>query len=163
MNGLVPALLAVLLAEFGPRALSYAASPRREMLGWVAAALVFGAGASGILVAPSMTIWAETLLLGIALVFAGIGQLGRVRPVSGFRGNLALFWRGGTPLLAFALAARFPGIASLPGAAAGVVAAVVLSRAARANRWPFDLIRRGGGIALLTSGAICAVNGLRLV
>ena len=163
MNGFVPALLAVLLAEFGPRALSYTAAPYRETLGWMAAAMVFAAGAGGIVVAPQMTIHAENLMLGIALAFAGAGQIGRVRPATGFVANLALFWRGGSPLLAFAVAARFAGIATLLGAAGGLVAAVLLSLAARANRWPLDPLRRIGGALLLASGAFCAVTGLRLV
>ena len=162
MNGFVPALLAVLLAEFGPRALSYTAAPYREALGWMAAAMIFGAGAGGIVVASHMTVHAQTLMLGIALAFAGMGQIGRVRSASGFAGNLALFWRGGSALLAFAFAARFAGIATLLGSAGGLVAALLLSLAARANRWPLDALRRTGGVLLLASGAFCAVTGLRL-
>ena len=48
MNGFVPAIVAVMLAELGPRALLYADARRQEIVLWFIAAVVFIAGAAGV-------------------------------------------------------------------------------------------------------------------
>ena len=163
MNGFVPALVAVLLAEWGPRAALIWQGPQRERSLWGVAALVFAAGAAGTLVGPMLTGWAEALMVGIALIFAAIGQLQRVKPVTATWRRLWTFWSGGTPLIVFALAAPFGALAASFGALAGLGLAVALTLGAFDAKIGERPLRLASALILFVVGAGAAVGGLRLV
>ncbi len=163
MNGFVPALVAVLLAEWGPRAVMLWQAPRRELKLWIVAALLFGAGAGGTVVGPMLTDWAEALMAGIALILAGIGQIQRVRPATATWRVLWGFWSGGSVLLVFALAAPFGALAASFGALAGLALALALTTAARDAKLPERAIRLVAAIVLIGVGATSALAGLRLL
>ena len=65
MNGFVPAIVAVMLAEMGPRALLYADARRQEIILWFIAAVVFLAGAAGVFAGRTMNAWANALMIAI--------------------------------------------------------------------------------------------------
>ena len=159
MNGFVPALVAVLLAEWGPRAALLWRAPRRELVLWCAAAMIFAAGAAGTLVGPMLTGWAESLMIGVALVLAAIGQLQRIKPVTAPGRVLWTFWSGGTILLVFALAAPFGALAASFGALAGLALAIVTAEAGL----PVRLVRSCAALILVVAGATAALGGLRLL
>jgi len=163
MNGFVPILVAVLLAEFGPRALPYARTAGRAAVAVVMIAAIVAAAVAGHYVAPGLTGWADALMIAVALIFAAVGQVQRVAPVTGFVPVVASFWRGGTPLLAFAFAARFGLIATIAGAVCGVVAAVITSSIADEAPVPVAPIRTGSAVILALAAGIVAVQALRLV
>lgn len=161
MNGLIPALLAVLLAEVGPRGAALAFESGRTAIVFLVATIVAAAAVAGALLAPRLAPNAETLLIALALAFGGWAQASRVAPPATTRAALLAFWRGGTALLVFALATRFAPLSVGVGAAGGLGAAAVLGRLVdeRAMR----LVRRACVLVLLVAGAILAVVALRLV
>lgn len=163
MNGFIPALLAVMLAEVGPRALLYADARRQESILWVIAALVFAVGAAGYFAGRTMTEWADALMIAIALVFAAVGQMQKLRPAKGLVPTVAAFWRGGTLILVFALAARFGPLAASFGGLAGLAGAAVVTRALLASGVPMAPLRWGAAVVLLIGAAIIGVQALRLV
>jgi hypothetical protein len=163
MNGIVPAIVAVMLAEMGPRALLYAEARRQETALWFIAALVFAAGAAGVFVAKTMNPWASALMIAIALTFAAVGQLQRVAPATGTVRTVAMFWRGGVLLLIFALATRFGPFAASFGALAGMAAAAIATKALLAGGVPMQPIRWGASAVLVLAAAYLAVGALRLV
>ena len=163
MNGFVPAIVAVMLAEMGPRALLYADARRQEIILWFIAALVFLAGAAGVLAGRTMNAWANALMIAIALLFAAVGQLQRVKPATGAIRTLAAFWRGGVLLLVFALATRFGPFAASFGGLAGMAAAAVLTRVLLSNGVPMQPIRWAAAALLAIAAGFLAVGALRLV
>jgi hypothetical protein len=163
MNGFVPAIVAVMLAEMGPRALLYAAARRQEIILWVIALLVFVAGGAGVLSALTINARASALMIAIALLFAAVGQLQRVPPATGAIRTLAAFWRGGVLILVFALATRFGPFAASFGGLAGMAAAAIATRALRAIGVPMPPIRWGAAALLTIASGFVAVGALRLV
>jgi hypothetical protein len=162
MNGFIPVLIAVVLAELGPRALLYAGARRHELALWVIALLIFAAGAAGTLVGPQLTGWADALMIAIALAFAAIGQLQRIKAAAGVLRIVAAFWSGGVLLIVFAFATRFGTLATAFGALAGLVGAVVVTRLAAAGSVPIQPLRWGAAALLFGAAAIVAANALRL-
>jgi hypothetical protein len=163
MNGFVPAIVAVMLAEMGPRALLYANARRQEIALWLIAAAVFVAGAAGVLTSRTMNAWATALMIAIALLFAAVGQLQRVAPATGSIRTLAAFWRGGVLILVFALATRFGPFAASFGGLAGMAAAAIATRALLAGGVPMQPIRWGAAALLSIAAGFLAVGALRLV
>jgi len=162
MNGFIPALVAALLAEIGPRALLYADARRNEIALWLIAAAVFAAGAAGVFVAKTMNGRASALMTAIALLFAALGQLQRIKPAAGAMRTLAAFWRGGVLLLVFALATRFGPFAASFGALGGMAAAAVTTRVLLANSVPMQPIRWGAAAVLAGAAGWIGVGALRL-
>jgi hypothetical protein len=163
MNGVIPALVAVMLSEMGPRALLYADARRQEVGLWLIAALVFFAGAAGALTRPMLNVRASALMIAIALVFAAAGQFQRVAPAKGTIRTVAAFWRGGVLILVFALATRFGPFAASFGALAGMLAAAIATHALRAGGVPMTPIRWAAATLLAGTGALLAADSLRLV
>ena len=163
MNGFVPALVAVMLAELGPRALLYADARRQEIVLWFIAAVVFIAGAAGVFAGRPMNAWANALMIAIALAFAAIGQLQRFAPATGAIRTLGAFWRGGVLILVFALATRFGPFAASFGALAGMAAAAVVTKTLIANGIPVRPVRWAAAAVLAVAAAFLAVGALRLV
>ena len=163
MNGFVPALVAVMLAELGPRALLYADARRQEIVLWFIAAVVFIAGAAGVFAGRTMNAWANALMIAIALAFAAVGQLQRIAPATGAIRTLGAFWRGGVLILVFALATRFGPFAASFGGLAGMAAAAVITRTLIANGIPVRPVRWAAAAVLAVAAAFLAVGALRLV
>lgn len=159
MNGLIPALIAVLLAEIGPRAAVHAGSHWRVA---VLCAGVIGAAVAGTFVASSLTGWANAFLIAISLGLAALGQAQRVPPTITTMTAIIIFWRGGVPLIAFAFATRFGAVWVGAGALMGLLAASVLTRALHGGNIsiaPF----RWGAVAILGMAAMTvAIGALRL-
>lgn len=185
MDALLSALVAALLAEIGDKtqlvALALAArfANDRAVLGAIALAAVANAAiaaAGGVWIGPQMTREASTLLLALALLFAGGGAFWPRKAPS------VAHWRGGafvasllafglaefgdkTQFLTFAIAARAdaPVLAGI-GAAIGVLVSNAVAigigagfaKAARPARWAI------GGLFVLL-GLAAAVSALRLV
>lgn len=160
MNGLIPALLAVLLAEVGPRGASLAAGGPRATVVFVVAAVVAGSAVGGGLVAPTLAPAARALLIAVALGFGAWAQVGRLAPATTTRGALFAFWRGGTALLVFALATWFPPVSVLLGAALALVVAALAGVSPVAAPIVARL-RRPCAAALLAAAAIIATLALR--
>ncbi len=163
MNGFIPALVAVLLAEIGPRALFYLESGRHRIVLVAILVLVTIAGTSGIWLAHELTEWSNALMIAIALAFAAIGQLQRVRPAAGIIPVVAAFWSGSVLILVFALAIRFGPAASVGGAIAGMLAAALLTRAMVDGGIPLQPVRWAATAILMLASATVAVSALRLV
>lgn len=163
MNGFIPALVAVMLAEMGPRAMLYAAARRHQAGLWLIAVLVLLAGAAGALTKSMMNVRAATLMIAIALLFAAVGQLQRIAPAKGTFRTLTAFWRGGVPILVFALATRFGPLSACFGALGGMLGAAVTTRALQAGGVPMKPIRWAAAALLAIVAAFLAVTALRLV
>lgn len=187
MEALLATFLAAALAELGDKtqwlALGLALYFRRTapVLAGIALAAIANAALSafaGAVIAPMLTRWAATLLLALALGFAGVACFMR-SPVP-----LAANWRMGafvssflafllaefgdkTQFLTVAIAARtgMPALAGA-GAAAGVIAmaavAVIGGQAAR-ERIPFTALRRAAGALFLILCFFAAISALRLI
>lgn len=154
MNGLIPALIAVLLAEIGERGAAASGAPSRLYIGLVAA-LVAASAIAGNIAAPFVTTPAATLMTGISLLYAGLYQL---RPADVSR-PLTAFWLSGTPLIVFALAARFGSVPVAIGSFAGLGGAAALSSLGAANIRVYRLV---AAVLLLLGGIVAAIAGLRL-
>jgi hypothetical protein len=163
MNGFVPALVAVLLAEMGPRALFYADAGRHRIVLWTMAVLVAGAGAAGMLLARELNEWANALMIAIALALAAVGQVQRVQPAAGIIPVVASFWSGGVLILVFALAIRFGSVAAIAGGLAGLAAAAIVTRALVAGAIPLRPVRWVAAVVLTLAGASIAADALRFV
>lgn len=185
MEALLSAFMAAALAELGDKtqwlAFALAVHFRRNgaVLAGIAAAAIANAAiaaAGGILVAPMLNRHAATLLLALALVFAGVGAfLPQKRPAVGgwklgaFGTSLAAFFvlelGDKTQFLTFAIAARSPmPVLAASGAAAGVIAAGAAALTGSAfERLPLKGMRRGVGVLLTLLGLIAAVSALRLI
>jgi len=185
MEALVTAFVAAFLAEWGDKtqliAAMLAATTRRP--GQVLAGLFLAALASnviaaiaGVFIAHSITIRAMTLMVALALLFAGLSGLLQRRPptpatlrlpiLTAFILCLAAEFGDRTQFLTFALAGRF---ASAPLAAAGATAgilaaclpAVVLGEKLR-EVVPLRAIRYAVAALFLVAGFIAAVKALQL-
>lgn len=188
MDALLTTFLAALLAEWGDKtqllvvalAARYA-RPAPILAGVAIAALANSliAGFGGALINGIITLRAISLLVAVALIFAGVGGL--------FRGktpDMGSGWKTGafvttatcffllefgdkTQFLTAAFAAQFDAaVLAAAGATAGVVVAN-LPAALLGDRLsahvPLRLIRIGVAILFLLAGFIVAVNALQLV
>ena len=186
MDALVTAFVAAALGEWGDRtqllvALLVARSgrPATVLVAFLVAALVSNAVAAffGSLVAATITIRAMTLLVALALLFAGVAGLIRRNPPSSGFGRMPLILAAiilclaaelgdRTQFLTFALSARFdsPALAAI-GATAGMMTAA-LPAALLGDRLqsvvPVRIIRLGGAALFLIVGFIVAVNALQI-
>lgn len=115
------------------------------------------------LVARELTEWANALMIAIALAFAAVGQVQKVRPAAGIVPVVASFWGGGVLILVFALAIRFGSVAAIAGGLAGLVAAAVVTRSLVAGAVPLQPVRWAAAVVLTLSGASIAADALRLV
>ena len=125
MNGLIAALIAVLLAEIGDRAAIVRHDVR--LMSLVSLALIILAAITGHVVAPSLNDRAVMLMIGIALAFAALAQRTAVSRPSSRTGRVAIAWSGGTPMLVAAFAAYFAAGPVAIGAGVGMAAAVMLT------------------------------------
>lgn len=187
MDALLPAFLAALLAEIGDKTMILAAllgarykAPGAVLAGIFVAALGNSliAAIGGSLVADLMSFRAATLMLALALGFAGVGAFlpqkpPRITPyarIGAFGtaaiGFFALELGDKTQFLTFAIAARTDSIGLVgAGATAGILAAstvAVLGGHALLERLPVRLVRAGVGGLFVLLAAICAIFALRL-
>ena len=185
MDALLTAFVTAALAEWGDKtqliAIMLAVSTRRP--GAILAGLFLAAVASstvaalaGVYVAGMVTIRAMTLMVALALLFAGAAGLVRRRPpaeatpklpiVTAFILFLAAELGDRTQFLTFAIAGRFDSAPlAAAGATAGILAATipaVLLGDRLASAVPVRAIRYVGAGLFLLAGFIVAVNALRL-
>ena len=187
MDALLTTFLAAVLAEFGDKtqlfAMALAARYRRSgpiILGIAAAALASSliAAAGGVLLNGLITAWATSLMVALALVFAGVsGLIGQNPPNIGSKWKVGAFVTAAcfllielgdkTQFLTFALAAQFDSLALAAfGAAAGIVAAnvpAVLLAERLGVVVPLRWIRIGAAIIFLLAGCAVAIDALRLI
>ena len=161
MNGLIPALLAVFLAEVGPRGAALALRTGRATIVFVVAAVLAASAVGGGLIASRLAPNAEALLIAFALAFGGWAQVSRVAAPATMRNALLAFWRGGTSLLVFALATRFSPASVGLGAGLGLGAAALLGPSLPDGAW--RVVRPICATLLFLAAAILAVVALRLV
>ena len=188
MEALLPAFIAVALAEWGDKTqlviVALAVRYGRPApilfgvaLGALASALIAGLG--GVLIHDTVTLRALSLLLGVALIFAG-GSAFIARKTPNYAASLS-----GPPVLAaalgvllaefgdrtqfitFAIAAQYDSmLLAAFGATGGVVAASVpaaLLGPKLSTIVPLKALRIGAGSLFLLFGLIVALNALRLV
>jgi hypothetical protein len=166
VTSFIPAMLAVLLAEFGGRASQFARLPHLAFAATLLGLAVGISAVAGISMAPGMNPHARALLLGIALVATGLNQFGK--PISGdppatlFK-TFLFVWRSGAPFLAFAFAIwKSSPIGAAAGALAGVVAVVALAAIPipeNVLKW----LRRVAGGTIIAIGLYAALWALRLI
>jgi putative Ca2+/H+ antiporter (TMEM165/GDT1 family) len=185
VDALLTAFVTAVLAEWGDKtqliAIMLAAATRRPaailaglFLAAVASSTV--AAIAGVYVAGTVTIRAMTLMVALALLFAGAAGLIRRRPptehsprlpvVSAFILFLAAELGDRTQFLTFAIAGRFDSAPlAAAGATAGILAATipaVLLGDRLPSAVPVSAIRYVGAGLFLLAGFIVAVNALRL-
>lgn len=186
MEALVTAFAATFLAEWGDKtqllAAMLAATTRRPLAvlaGLLLAALASNivAALAGVWIADTITIRAMTLMVALALLFAGAsGMVRRKPPVRAAPRRLLLFSAfilclaaelgDRTQFLTFALAGRFDSAPlAAAGATAGIVAAAIPA-ALLGDRFaaivPVRAIRYTGAALFLVTGFIVAVKALQL-
>jgi putative Ca2+/H+ antiporter (TMEM165/GDT1 family) len=188
MDGLVTTFLAALLAEFGDKTQLLVAAlavrygrPGPVLLGVAVAALANSlvAALGGVFIHDFITLRATSLLVALALVFAGVGgliggkapEIGDTSGRSPFLVAAASFFvlelGDKTQFLTGALAARFDTLVlAAAGATAGVIAANVPA-ALLADRWaalfPMKPVRIAIAALFLVAGFIVAINAWRLI
>ena len=186
MEALVTAFAAAFLAEWGDKTQLIAAmlaattrKPGQVLAGLLLAALASNAiaAAAGVFIAHSITIRAMTLMVALALLFAGLSGLIRRTPpnpenariplLTAFILCLAAEFGDRTQFLTFALAGRFDSAPlAAAGATAGILAAclpaVVLGERL-GDAVPLRAIRYGVAALFLAAGFYAAVSALRLV
>jgi hypothetical protein len=161
VNGLIPALVLVLLAEIGAP-LGALAIRRGQMIAFGIAALVFAAAGIGWQFSTMLAENARMLMLGVLLIFAASGQLWIGQPPRETTiGTILAISRSPAPGLAFGLAAFFAEPAT-PAIGALFAVALAGGAAALGLRVPPWARRAAGGILILT-GAILALRALALV
>ncbi|MGH6782161.1 MAG: TMEM165/GDT1 family protein, partial [Sphingomonadaceae bacterium] len=128
---------------------------------------------------PMLSFEAATLMLALALIFAGAAALMKQKPpdpvegwrmgafLSSFLAFFILELGDKTQFLTFAIALRSGSFwLSMAGATAGVIVAsavaILLGRSFAAN-FPVKAIRRGAGALFLLLGACAAIAALRLI
>lgn len=159
-------MIAVLLAEFGGRAIQLL-QLRHVSLAVLLLGLSVGAAAfAGMSLAPTMNDHARALMLGIALALSGFNQFGKApsseQPATR-RGTFLLIWRSGAPFLAFAFAIwREAPVGAAAGGLAGVAAAIALGHLPLARQSIFWL-RQGAGLILAVTGIYAALWALRFI
>ncbi len=161
MNGLIPALLIVLLAEIGGP-VAQLARVRTNIIAFAIALMVFAAAGIGWRFAEMMVPEARLLMLGVLMILSGTSQIWQGKPArtTAFGTTLALS-RASAPALAFGLAAWL-GEPVTP--ALGALAAVALAGGAVALDVPVPpLARRVAGGILILIGAFAALRALQLL
>jgi putative Ca2+/H+ antiporter (TMEM165/GDT1 family) len=188
LEALLTTFVAAALAEWGDKTqllvIALAARYGKAvpiLLGVAVAALANSliAAAGGILVNGYIVLRAISLLIAVALIFAGVaGLIGGKAPEAGSGwgrgpflaaagGFFILEFGDKTQFLTFALAARFD---TLPLAAAGATAGILVSCAPAAvlghelgRHVPLKAVRIGVGILFLLVAFFVAINALQLV
>lgn len=165
MSSLVPALVAVLLAETGGRARALARMPRMGLADLVMVFAVSAAAVGGVAVAPIMNANARALMIGLALALAAAGQLRNSavesQPLTP-TAAVALPLRTNAPFLAFAFAIwRGEAAGAAIGTLAGMAAAALLS-SLLPDRW-MRAGRLAAMAALALTGIVTMLGALRLV
>lgn len=187
MDALLTSFLLAALGEWGDKTqllvLLFAArwgKPLPVLAGVAVGALANAllAAAGGLLVHDLITLRATSLLVAVALIYAGIaGLIGRPKP------DEVPSWRAGvfvtsaicffltefgdkTQFLTFAVSAQYGSLLPALGATAGVLAmsipAALLGRQFEGAS-PIRAIRLGAAALFLFAGVVVAVNALRLV
>lgn len=170
-------LAAILADRFAPSR----NGPAQVIIGAVIAIAIGNAvaGFGGVWVAHILTPNARALLLALALAFAGIGCIEKIKtpdPLSKWRiGAFAtsLFGIGilaagdSVQFLTFALAIRsdapvLAAVGATLGAGVVTAAAIIAGETAR-RKLPIRAIRTGTGILFLVAGAIAALSAFRLI
>lgn len=165
MTSFIPAFLAVALAEFGGRSTQFPMLARRQLAATMLGLSVGAAAFAGFSLAPTMNAHARALMLGLALLLTGCGQMGSpaAGPTASLAGTLLFVWRSGAPFLAFAFAIwRAEPVAAAAGALAGIAGAVALGGAPLSTARVTGL-RRLAGLLLIITGTYAALWALRLV
>ena len=166
MNIFIPAMIAVLLAEFGGRAMLLLRLPRLALAATLLGLSIGGAAFAGASLAPTMNVHARALMLGIAFILTGFSQFGKAKPLrfpERVLGTLRFIWGSGAPFLAFAFSiwSGSP-LGAAAGALAGIAGVVALGAAPMAAgsvMW----LRRLAGIILTSTGLYAALWALRLI
>lgn len=188
MDALVTTFIAAALAEWGDKtqllAIALAARferPAPVLAGVALAALANAliAAAAGTLLHELVTLRALSLLVAVALVFAGVAGLFRNQTP-----EMGASWRTGpflttlgcffllefgdkTQFLTVALAAQYDALAlAATGATLGVIAAsapAVLLAARAPTMLPLKAIRTAAAALFLFAGSLIALNALRLI
>lgn len=163
MNALVPAFVAVLLAEIGGP-LILLGRQNRTAAAFAMVVMIMFAVAAGWTIAAVLDGNARTLLLGLALLFAGSGRSAqpksRAEMPTVMAGALILY-RSPAPFLAFGFAACLNApFSAAVGAMAGVAMSVLIGSIQPTIPRAF---RVGAGVMLLLAGIFAGLNGLRLV
>lgn len=175
MEALVPAFIAVFLAEFGGIGQRSAVAMHRQGKSLIVplALLVLAmasAAVGGLLVAPYMPLAARGLMVGLSLVAAAIPLFvpSHRKPASASIGRYisALLGAGG-PFIIFALT-TWTGMAVLAGVGGilGGVAVVlphILSETPLREKMPIGTVRRASGGILLAAGLFTALASLGLI
>lgn len=163
MNLLIPAAIAVFLAEWGgnfARGIS-----ARYLFGLFIATLLIAASAlAGDALAGIMVDLARQMLLGISLLFASFGQLVFKRGIelqqpTPLQTALSA-WRSSTPMLVMAISSAYSApVAAAMGGVVGIAVSAILAGIAR----PGPAMRRSAGILLLIGGVWTLINVLRTI
>ena len=185
MDVLIPALLAILLSETAGKTQNFAhahALAGQGKTGVIAlllsSLLVYGAAAvGGALIGPMIPLEARSLMVGVALLAAGVPMVIKARaapalpaPPSLMRSTFGFTttqFGDGAQFLVFALAARgtSPGFA-LAGALLGVAASALLP-AMMGKDWPQGSLLTGlrmtAGALLTVAGFVLAISALQLI
>lgn len=186
MDALVTAFVGAALAEWGDRTQLLVAllaarfgRPGTVLLGFLLAAIVSNAVAAfaGAVIAQTITIRAMTLLVAVALLFAGVAGLIRRNAPPAATGRtplvlaafvlvLAAELGDRTQFLTFAIGGRFDSPALAAGGATAGMLAACLPAALLGSRLqsvvPVRAIRFAGAAAFLITGFIVAVGALQL-
>lgn len=166
MNAFIPALIAVLLAEYGGRSAQFARLPRLSLAATLLGLAVGIAAFGGISLAPTMNAHARALMLGIALILTGFGQFGKApsgNPPATVAGTLLFVWRSSAPFLAFAFSIwQGAPVGAAAGALAGIAGAVALGAVPLSPRIIL-VVRRLSGATMTVIGIYAALWALRLI
>jgi hypothetical protein len=166
VTSFIPALIAVLLAEFGGRATMFTRLPRLSLAASLLGLAVGVSAFAGFSLAPAMNAQARALMLGIALILTGFGQFGKSPsgdPPATLVDTFLFVWRSGAPFLAFAFAIwKSSPVGAAAGALAGIVGAVALGAIPMTPtlvRW----LRRSAGVTMTIIGIYAVLWALRLI
>ncbi len=188
MEALLPAFIAAALGEWGDKtqlllvALAARYGRPAPLLAGVALAALAGsllAGFGGTLIHGTVTLRALSLLVAVALLFAGIAAFMRRKPpayaetlggpaiAAAAFGFFVAEFGDRTQFITFAIAARYDSmILASAGATLGIIAASVpaaLLGPELGRLLPVKAIRYGGGALFLLFGLVVGLNALRLV
>jgi putative Ca2+/H+ antiporter (TMEM165/GDT1 family) len=186
VDALIPAFIAVLLAETGDRTqyqthrLGLTFADHRPVYAALLLVVILNLGigaVGGALIAGLMTFEARTLFAGLTLALAGLPMLFRLRPAKPITPKrpfiTSLVWlfpaqiAGASPFLVAGLSARSatPVLAFVGGLLAILVAVTppLLLRGAWPGAFPLALLRRIAAILLTGAGLWLALGALRLI
>jgi putative Ca2+/H+ antiporter (TMEM165/GDT1 family) len=178
VDALIPAFIAVLLAETGGKVQALAGRDRQLLALALSTVISLGlAVAGGVVIATMIGAQPRTLLAGLALVFAGVPMLFPAKPLSeggdapgfakAFFRFLAAQLGDASQFIAFAIAARsnMP-LLALAGGFGGVMLAGALP-GMFGKDWPeaakLRLFRWAAALLLTGAGVWLAITALRLI